>query len=47
MLNIILNEQYGTNAWVYRYHYMGEEFKMDGYFPQAGFHFMAGINLKF
>ena len=47
MLNNILNEQYETNAWVYRYYYGGEEFKMDGYFPQAGFNFMAGMILKF
>jgi iron complex outermembrane receptor protein len=47
MLNNILNEQYETNAWVYRYYFGGEEYKMDGYFPQAGFNFMAGISLKF
>lgn len=46
-LNNIFNEQYETNAWVYRYVYDGTEYEMNGYFPQAGFNFMAGINLKF
>ena len=35
MLNNFLNEQYESNAWIYRY------------FPQAGIHFMAGLSLKF
>jgi iron complex outermembrane receptor protein len=47
MLNNILNAQYETYAWVYRYYYEGAEYSMDGYFPQAGFNFMAGITLKF
>ena len=46
-LNNIFNEQYETNAWVYRYVYDGTEGELNGYFPQAGFNFMAGINLKF
>ncbi len=46
-LNNIFNEQYETNAWVYRYYYENVEYEMNGYFPQAGFNFMAGINLKF
>lgn len=47
MLNNILNHEYESNAWVYRYIYGGSEYKMDGYFPQAGFNFMAGVALKF
>ncbi len=47
MLNNILNEKYETNAWVYRYYYGGTEYKADGYYPQAGFNFMAGMTLKF
>jgi len=47
MLNNFLNERYESNAWVYRYYYKGIESKMDGYFPQAGIHFMAGLSLKF
>ncbi len=46
-LNNIFNEQYETNAWVYRYVWEGREYEMNGYFPQAGFHFNVGINLKF
>jgi len=46
-LNNIFNAEYETNAWVYRYVYEGEEGNLNGYFPQAGFNFMAGINLKF
>ena len=47
MLNNVLNEQYMTNAWVYRYIYGGTEYSMDGFFPQAGFNFMTGLTLKF
>jgi iron complex outermembrane receptor protein len=46
-LNNILNAKYETNAWVYRFVYDGEEGVMNGYFPQAGFNFMMGVNLKF
>ncbi len=45
-LNNLLNEQYETNAWVYRYYYGGSEYEMNGYFPQAGFNFMAGIVVR-
>ncbi len=47
MINNIFNEEYETNAWVYRYYYESNEYMMDGYFPQAGINFLAGINLKF
>jgi iron complex outermembrane receptor protein len=47
MLNNFLNEKYASNAWIYRYYTGGNEYKMDGYFPQAGIHFMAGLSLKF
>ena len=46
-LNNIFNTKYETNAWVYRYVYNGREYEMNGYFPQAEFNFMAGVNLKF
>ncbi len=42
----ILNEEYETNAWVYRYYYNGKHEVADGYFPQAGIHFLAGISIK-
>ncbi|MCF8368083.1 MAG: TonB-dependent receptor [Bacteroidales bacterium] len=46
-LNNIFNEEYESNAWVYRYVYDGTEGNIFGYFPQAKFHFMGGVNLKF
>ena len=46
-LNNVLNEKYETNAWVYRYYYDDVEYDMNGYFPQAGFNFMLGLNLRF
>lgn len=46
-VNNILNEEYETNAWVYRYYAGGQQYTMDGYFPQAGIHFMSGLTLKF
>jgi iron complex outermembrane recepter protein len=46
MINNILNEKYETNAWVYRYSYENTLQKLDGYFPQAGINFMAGVTLK-
>ncbi len=46
-LNNILNEKYETNAWVYRYYEEDVEYEMNGYFPQAEFNFMLGLNLRF
>jgi len=47
MVNNIFNEKYESNAWVYSYIFGGERYEMDGYFPQAGTHFMFGINFNF
>lgn len=47
MVNNLFNEKYESNAWVYSYIFEGERTKMDGYFPQAGTHFMFGIDFKF
>jgi iron complex outermembrane receptor protein len=46
-LSNIFSFEYETNAWIYRYYEGGEEGVYDGYFPQAGIHFMAGIRLRF
>ncbi len=47
MVNNLFNAKYETNAWVYQY-YEGEKHKvMNGYFPQAGIHYLLGANLKF
>jgi len=46
-LNNIFNVEYESNAWVYRYVYGGQEYDMNGYFPQAKFNVMAGMVVKF
>jgi iron complex outermembrane receptor protein len=46
-LNNIFNEEYETNAWVYRYIYDGAEYEMNGYFPQARIHLFGGVSLRF
>jgi iron complex outermembrane receptor protein len=46
-LNNILNTEYESNAWVYRYFYGNQEYEMNGYFPQAKFNVMGGVSLKF
>ena len=43
----LLDHQYETSAWVYSYFYEGVRQKMDGYFPQAGRHFLAGLKATF
>lgn len=43
----VLNTQYETNAWLYRYYSGGAENYMDGYYPQAGRHFMVTFNVMF
>jgi iron complex outermembrane receptor protein len=47
MANNLFNHTYESNAWVYSYLYEGERGKIDGYYPQAGAHFMFGIDFKF
>ncbi len=47
LVNNVFNAEYESNAWVYSYIYGGERFAMDGYFPQAGTNFMAGLSLRF
>jgi len=47
LLNNLLGEQYVSNGWIYRYYEGGEHKAMDGLFPQAGFHLMGGLNVRF
>ncbi|MGV8096039.1 MAG: TonB-dependent receptor [Mangrovibacterium sp.] len=47
LVNNLFNEEYESNAWIYSYIYGGERYKMDGYFPQAGINFLAGITIRF
>jgi iron complex outermembrane receptor protein len=43
----LFGAEYETNAWVYRYYSGGVEGVLDGYYPQAGTHLMAGVRLRF
>lgn len=48
-VNNLFNNLYETNAWIYKAA-VGDQGLVvldDGYFPQAGRHFMLGVNLKF
>ncbi len=47
MVNNLFDTKYENNAWVYSYMLGGERFAMDGYFPQAGINFLAGIDILF
>jgi len=47
MINNLFNQEYESNAWVYRYSYESSTQKLDGYYPQAGINMMAGISVKF
>jgi len=47
LVNNIFNHKYESNAWVYRYVLGGEEFLMDGFYPQAGINILGGLTLKF
>lgn len=47
MVNNLFDTEYESNAWVYSYYTGGSRYKMDGYYPQAGIHFIAGIDFKF
>ncbi len=47
LVNNVFNAEYESNAWVYSYIYGGKRYAMDGYFPQAGTNFMAGVSLRF
>jgi len=47
MVNNLFDTEYENNAWVYSYVLGGERFAMDGYFPQAGINFMAGLEIRF
>ncbi len=46
-VNNLFNTDYETNAWIYRYYLGGEEYFMDGYFPQAVIHVLGGVTVRF
>lgn len=47
MVNNVFDVEYENNAWVYSYILGGKRYAMDGYFPQAGIHFLAGLTINF
>lgn len=47
LLNNIFEEKYESNGYTYGYIAGGETIRENFYFPQAGFHVMAGLSLKF
>ena len=47
MVNNLFDTKYENNAWVYSYVLGGKRYAMDGYFPQAGINFLAGLDIKF
>jgi len=47
MVNNLFDTKYENNAWVYSYLYESKRYAMDGYFPQAGINFMAGLDIRF
>jgi iron complex outermembrane receptor protein len=46
-VNNLLDENYIANAWVYSYIYGNDRDVLDGYYPQAGRHYMGQVVLKF
>lgn len=45
-LNNFLNEEYETNAWVYRWYEAGTLNTVNGLYPQAGFHVLGSLEVK-
>ena len=46
LLQNLLNAQYESNAWSYRYRYDGETYVDQGFFPQAGRNYLLGFSLR-
>jgi iron complex outermembrane receptor protein len=46
-INNLLDEKYISNAWVYSYFFNGQRDVLDGYYPQAGRHFMGQVVIRF
>jgi len=47
LINNLFNAKYVSNGWVSPYIYNGEQKIWDGYFPQAGINFLAGLTVSF
>ena len=46
-VNNIFNALYESNAWSYRYYLDGQEKISQGFYPQAGRHFLLGLTCRF
>jgi iron complex outermembrane receptor protein len=46
-LNNVLNKKYEANGYTYSYKYDGALTTENYYFPQAGFNFLLGVNIRF
>jgi iron complex outermembrane receptor protein len=47
LIRNVFDVEYESNAWVYRYHDGMDFQELNGYFPQAGINFMAGLRVSF
>jgi len=47
MLNNVLNRKYESNGYTFSYQYGGNLTTENYYFPQAGFNWLLGVNMKF
>lgn len=47
LVNNLLDHEYESNGWNYSYLSEGERQRINGFYPQAGIHFLAGIDLTF
>ena len=46
LLNNVLNEEYESNGYTYSYIYGATQTTQNYYFPQAGFNWLLGVNMK-
>ncbi len=46
LLRNVLDSEYASNGWTYRYLYDGAETSFDALFPQAGINFLTGFSLE-
>ncbi len=47
LVNNILDAKYASNAWSYRYDYLGAVYVDQGFYPQAGTNFLLGLEIDF
>ena len=47
LLNNVLNEMYSSNGYTYSYRFAGAKTTENFYYPQAGFNFLLGANIRF